>query len=108
MSLDFLPEEIKTLQYIRRDRPEVITRTETIDEEEWILVFDDIGKAFYKLTGRAGTIWGLLDGDHTVSDIIEAIQRQAGAPGEDVARDVLQFIRKAGKKGLIKAALRPS
>ncbi len=99
-------EKIKNLCYIRRQMPEVITRQENINGEQWFMIFDDVGKGFYKLKGNAFQIWEMLDGKTTVETIIQQLKKQRPEETEVIMQDVCKFIAKVGKKGLIKAAVR--
>jgi hypothetical protein len=97
-------EKIRELCYIRRTMPEIISRKEDIDGEEWYLVFDDLHKNFYKLKGNAGKIWEMLDGEKSVESIVEKLSEDNPGERDMVVNDVCRFISKIGKKGLIKAA----
>ena len=99
-------EKIKDLCYIRRRLPEVITRREHINGEEWFVIFDDVGKGFYKLKGEAWKIWEKLDGKTPVKAIVSQLQEEYSQDPEVIMRDVCKFISKVGKKGLIKAAVK--
>jgi len=98
--------KVKDLCYVRRQKPEVITREEYIDDEICYVVFDDIGKKFYKLHGNAWRIWDMLDGHTTLQDIVEKLYLQHDGERKEIQSDVCKFIAKIGKKGLIKAAIK--
>lgn len=99
-------EKIKDLCYIRRAMPEVITRRERIEGEEWFIVFDEPQQKLYKFKGNAGLIWQRLDGNSSVGKIVEDLFLQGVGEKETLIKDVSRFIAKAGKKGLIKAAVK--
>jgi hypothetical protein len=99
-------EEIKTLRYLKRAMPEVITRAERIEGEEWFLVFDDLQQKLYKFRGNAGRIWEMLNGENTVEAVVAELAKTEGVARDTLLADVSRFILKAGKKGLIKAALK--
>ena len=98
--------EIRDLCYIRRANPEVITRRELIEGEEWFVVFDDPNQKLYKFKGQAGAIWNMLTGGKSVEAIVESLVREHAGGPEAVVKDVSRFIAKAGRKGLIRAAAR--
>lgn len=98
--------EIGDLCYIRRTSPEVITRRERIDGEEWFVVFDDPNQKLYKFKGQAGAIWNLLTGEKSVEAIVDCLVREGVGDPKAVIEDVARFIVKAGRKGLIRAASR--
>ncbi len=98
--------EIRDLCYIRRSMPEVISRRECINGNEWFLIFDDVRKKFYKLKGNAGEIWEMLNGENTVDSIVNQILSKSPDNKDAVIKDVCQFISRVGRKGLIKAAIR--
>ncbi len=91
-------DKIKDLCYIRRTMPEVITRRERIEGEEWFVVFDEVQQKLYKFKGNAAMIWQRLDGKNTVETIVEDLHQNGLGDRETLVR--------AGKKGLIKAALK--
>ncbi len=99
-------DKIKDLCYIRRTMPEVITRRERIEGEEWFVVFDEVQQKLYKFKGNAAMIWQRLDGKNTVETIVEDLHQNGLGDRETLVRDVSRFIARAGKKGLIKAALK--
>lgn len=99
-------EKIKDLCFIKRTMPEVITRRERIEGEEWFIVFDEPQQKLYKFKGHAGLIWQRLDGRSSVERIVEELFLQGVGDRETLIQDVSRFIAKAGKKGLIKAAVK--
>jgi hypothetical protein len=99
-------EKIKDLCYVRRVMPEVITRRESIQGEDWVIIYDDLQQKLYKLKGNAAAIWDKLTGENTVDMIIEQLCSETGKDREFIIKDVCKFISKVGKKGLIKAAVR--
>jgi len=99
-------EKIKDLCYIRRTMPEVITRRERIEGEEWFVVFDEPQQKLYKFKGNAGLIWQRLDGKISVEMIVEDLCLHGLGDRETLIKDVSRFIARAGKKGLIKAAVK--
>lgn len=99
-------EKIKDLCYLRRTMPEVITRRERIEGEDWFIVFDEVRQKLYKFKGNAGMIWQRLDGKSSVEMIVEALYQSGLGERETLVKDVCRFIAKAGKKGLLKAAVK--
>lgn len=98
--------KIKSLCYIRRQKPETITRREEIDGETCHVVFDDVGKGFYKLHGSAWRIWEMLDGKTSLEAIVDQLCEDDEESRIEIQTDVCKFISKIGKKGLIKAAVK--
>lgn len=99
-------EKIKDLCYLRRTMPEVITRRERIEGEDWFIVFDEVRQKLYKFKGNAGMIWQRLDGKSSVEMIVEALYQSGLGERETLVKDVCRFIAKAGKKDLLKAAVK--
>ena len=97
---------VKSLCYIRRQKPETITRREEVNGETCYVVFDDVNKGFYKLHGSAWKIWEMLDGKTSLATIVDKLSEEDEADREDIQVDVCKFISKVGKKGLIKAAIK--
>lgn len=86
--------------------PEVITRRERIEGEDWFIVFDEVRQKLYKFKGNAGMIWQRLDGKSSVEMIVEALYQSGLGERETLVKDVCRFIAKAGKKDLLKAAVK--
>ncbi|MGD9504450.1 MAG: PqqD family protein [Syntrophobacteraceae bacterium] len=98
--------KIKDLRYVRRTMPEVITRRESDEGQECTFVYDDLQKKLYKFKGNARTIWDMLDGESTIEMITEKLAEAAPDERIVIVKDVCKTIASAGRKGLIKAAIR--
>ncbi|MBI4436444.1 MAG: PqqD family protein [Candidatus Omnitrophica bacterium] len=69
-------------------------------EEEAILVDQDEGDLL-KLTPVGAAIWEALDGSRTVQELITHIEQNFEAEPKRVKHDVLSFLKKLRREGLI-------
>ncbi len=74
-----------------------------IGEEGGLVVLP--GRAEVKvLNPVAIEIFGLLDGEHSVDAIVEAIRKEYEVSEEDARRDVVDFLDELGRHGMLAAA----
>ena len=100
-------ERVKTLAYLPRRMPEVLFRVEILRGEPVAIVFDAIRQKVYRFKGSAIRVWQLLDGRRTVGEIVAMISDEAkGVDVGQIRSDVCMFLAKAGRGGLIRAALK--
>ena len=68
--------------------------------DDWAVLFDpDSGKAF-GLNPLGVFIWKYLDGDHTPSDILRALERHCEGVPEEADEHVTAFIKALVEQGL--------
>ena len=71
-----------------------------IDDSTVLLSLDN--GEYYALDEIGSRIWGLCDGTHSVSDIIESICAEYDAPPETIKVDVLELLEElVGEKILV-------
>ena len=78
--------------------PFVVLREEF---DDWAILFDpDTGNAF-GLNPTGVFIWKLLDGHHTINEVVERIRDEAEDVSEDVPQHVADFIQNLEKQGFV-------
>jgi SynChlorMet cassette protein ScmD len=68
--------------------------------DDWAILFDpDTGNAF-GLNPTGVYLWKLLDGGHTVEDMIRDLRRDAEDVPDEVSDHVSEFVAELTKRGL--------
>jgi SynChlorMet cassette protein ScmD len=87
---------------LTNDRP-IANSTIVLREEfdDWAILFDpDSGKAF-GLNPTSVFIWKLLDGKHTIKDIVSEVKSSCEGVPEDVAGHVRDFLSQLSEHGFL-------
>ena len=73
------------------------------ESDNWVILFDpDTGKA--RVLNPVGVfVWKLLDGHHSVPDIVGRIREHYDSVPEEVETQVTQFIETLEEKGFVQA-----
>jgi SynChlorMet cassette protein ScmD len=81
-------------------RPQIRLREES---DNWVILFDpDTGNA--RVLNPIGVfIWKLLDGTHTLNDIVEQVREYYANTPQEVEQQVTEFIEILSKKGFVEA-----
>jgi SynChlorMet cassette protein ScmD len=78
--------------------PAIVLREEF---DDWAILFDpDSGKTF-GLSPVSVLIWKMLDGKHTVDDIVTDIKEQCVSVPDDCPEHVRQFLSALEEKGFL-------
>ena len=68
--------------------------------DDWAILFDpDTGKAF-GLNPTGVYLWKLLDGEHSLGDLLQSLRRDAEDVPEEAAGQIQEFIAGLTKHGL--------
>jgi SynChlorMet cassette protein ScmD len=78
--------------------PLVVLREEF---DDWAILFDPDSGDAHGLNPIGVFVWKLLDGKHTINDIIEEVKSSCEEVSLDVNKDVNEFIEELTTKGLI-------
>lgn len=99
------PEKQKILDelvYVKKGMPAVLYREEVLDGEPVAVLYDAVQKDMYHLKGNSSAIWQLIDGTRTVREIAREVAEDCQDVDFDlVLKDVVRFITKIGRQGLI-------
>jgi SynChlorMet cassette protein ScmD len=78
--------------------PSVVLREEF---DDWAILFDpDTGNAF-GLNPTAAFVWKLLDGSHSVQDIVHRVRKHAQDVPEEAESHIDEFVSSLVKEGLV-------
>ena len=69
--------------------------------DDWAILFDPDSGDAHGLNPIGVFVWKLLDGKHTIHDIIEEVKSGCEEVSPDVNEDVNEFIEELTSKGLI-------
>jgi hypothetical protein len=84
---------------VPRANPDIICQNVNY---EMVLVSPQSGH--YQVINQVGaTIWGLIDGKRTISEIKRALVNQYDIPADQALQDILAFLTSLETRGLIKA-----
>jgi SynChlorMet cassette protein ScmD len=79
----------------------IIVLRKDFEDDDWAILFDpDKGNA-YGLNPVSVFVWQLLDGKHTLADIVEEIQTHYHEVPPDAEAHVQEFIDQLMSKGLV-------
>jgi SynChlorMet cassette protein ScmD len=78
--------------------PLVVLREEF---DDWAILFDPDSGDAQGLNPIGVFVWKLLDGKHTINDIIEEVKSSCEEVSLDVNKDVNEFIEELTSKGLV-------
>jgi len=94
--------EIDSKQCFTKDS-DLVTRN-IGDETIIVPVRSDVGNldCIYNLNEVGATIWKLLDGKTTVSQLVEAIQEEYEVSKEEAEKDAFEFLESIQAAGLIR------
>jgi hypothetical protein len=82
-----------------RQSPQVAARELSADEGAVLLHLET---AHYHGVNPVGVlIWELLDGERTVSDVVDAVRAQVQGAPPQLENDVLQFLNDIHERGLV-------
>jgi SynChlorMet cassette protein ScmD len=69
--------------------------------DDWAILFNPDSGDAHGLNPIGVFVWKLLDGKHTINDIIEEVKSSCEEVSLDVNKDVNEFIEELTSKGLI-------
>jgi hypothetical protein len=97
------PTDLKDLTFAKKD--DFVTR-EIAGEMIIVPIRKQAGdlESIYTLNEVGTAIWGMIDGNTKVSQIIEAIHQDYTASPEDAAKDVAEFLQSLKEAGLIQSS----
>ena len=69
--------------------------------DDWAILFDpDTGNAF-GLNPTGVFVWKLLDGRHSMDDIVQKLRNEAEGVPDDVPQQIGEFVQSLEKQGLV-------
>ena len=78
--------------------PQIVLREEF---DDWAILFDpDTGDAF-GLNPTGVFVWKLLDGRHSMDDIVQELRNEADGVPDDVPQQIVEFVQSLEKQGLV-------
>ncbi len=75
------------------------TASRTVDNEAVVVIPE--GGLVRVLNDAGSRVWQLLDGEHTVKEIVEAISQEFDAPAEQTQTDIMSFIKELEAKQMV-------
>lgn len=83
---------------------EVLIRAEGVVEAEVDgeqILLSPVDFSYFGLTGTGGHVWTLIDGVRSIDDIIDQLQSDYEADGDEIRDDVLSFVEALKLSGLV-------
>ena len=77
------------------------TGASTVELDDNLAVYDDVGQLLILLNTSAASVWGLCDGETTLDDMVHTLAEAHGEDETVIAGDVHPTVRKLADLGLL-------